>query len=811
MPIFALLFVLAAFWPRSALAQQDTWAPARGETRITATSVVHRLFWDRSMRLPESHALEVDTVIDSDRWPPLPDVPLASLRFGVHWNLVQNDLPCARPDTTLFDTNGTTLGVISFCPRDIVPGRWYRIEWAYEGRTADDVGMTAAHLSIQVSAPGLANPRGGCLLYTERTSGTGNCRISSPPAWCTGAYCNLCSQICRPDVATTFAVPMVADEAWHGCGATRRTDAVAQQCSPFQCPDREEDCRNGQDDDCDTRADCMDSDCASSPACVGCTATTCRDDGNRCNGSERCEAGACVSGPALACARDEFCDPPSGCQCIEGGTRDCYQGPSATLGVGRCRPGTRRCTVEGTWSACVGQVLPAASETCGNGVDDNCNNSVDEGCVPSADASVVDAGLPRDASMDAGSPDSGGAPCLAPRLLCGGVCVDPRTDLANCGACSRPCTLPNATATCAASECAVMACRAGFGNCDGNAANGCERDLTSDNAHCGGCGRPCGVGTVCSTSSCRSTCGPGLTPCPSGCADLRSDPRNCNVCGRACPAAPNATATCATATCGFSCSAGFGDCDRASGNGCETDLSTNSAHCGVCGRACTSAERCNGRGTCVCVPDCAGRNCGPDGCGGVCGTCSDGQVCTSGNCAPAGMPEQCNGLDDDRNGVIDDLDSCWRPVYRFWDESMPESRRSRCYANTPTPPSECAGYIRERDLRTGVVYGPVFYLHDRAITGTAELIPFDLSQDHILTRGDDADALRALRGVYRERAALGYLWTSTTPPPGRYHQPAGAATGNVRELRRYSSPPGIHLYANNPEETAPGWSFAASS
>ncbi len=46
------------------------------------------------------------------------------------------------------------------------------------------------------------------------------------------------------------------------------------------------------------------------------------------------------------------------------------------------------------------------------------------------------------------------------------------------------------------------------------------------------------------------------------------------------------------------------------------------------------------------------------------------------DCTPAGttcaaLPaETCNGIDDNQNTVIDDLESCWVPVYRFWDTSM---------------------------------------------------------------------------------------------------------------------------------------------
>jgi hypothetical protein len=43
----------------------------------------------------------------------------------------------------------------------------------------------------------------------------------------------------------------------------------------------------------------------------------------------------------------------------------------------------------------------------------------------------------------------------------------------------------------------------GFGNCDSNAANGCETNTTNTNAHCGACGNVCGSGTTCVTSVCR--------------------------------------------------------------------------------------------------------------------------------------------------------------------------------------------------------------------------------------------------------------------------------------------------------------------
>lgn len=53
-----------------------------------------------------------------------------------------------------------------------------------------------------------------------------------------------------------------------------------------------------------------------------------------------------------------------------------------------------------------------------------------------------------------------------------------------------------------------------------------------------------------------------------------------------CPAVPNAMPTCTNNKCGFTCNNGFGDCTAAAG--CETTLTNNRDHCGVCGNACVA-------------------------------------------------------------------------------------------------------------------------------------------------------------------------------------------------------------------------------
>ena len=67
----------------------------------------------------------------------------------------------------------------------------------------------------------------------------------------------------------------------------------------------------------------------------------------------------------------------------------------------------------------------------------------------------------------------------------------------------------------------------------------------------------------------------------------------------------------------------------------------------------------------ACVPDCTGKTCGDDGCGGTCGPCTDG-TCTDGTCTCAGGMEvcqsrcvsPCSGTNQERNPAT--CDCCER-------------------------------------------------------------------------------------------------------------------------------------------------------
>ncbi|MEM6789966.1 MAG: hypothetical protein AAF715_20770 [Myxococcota bacterium] len=97
-----------------------------------------------------------------------------------------------------------------------------------------------------------------------------------------------------------------------------------------------------------------------------------------------------------------------------GAEAPCYDGPTVTRGVGRCRPGTRSCTEDG-WTTCVGQSTPVP-EDCLNVEDDDCDGAVDDddadcACAPggaadcySGPAGTLDVGICRRGRRDCDMP-----------------------------------------------------------------------------------------------------------------------------------------------------------------------------------------------------------------------------------------------------------------------------------------------------------------------------------------------------------------------------------------------------------------------
>jgi hypothetical protein len=164
---------------------------------------------------------------------------------------------------------------------------------------------------------------------------------------------------------------------------------------------------------------------------------------------------------------------------------------------------------------------------------------------------------------------AGWADCNA--SLADGCELDVASDPLNCGACAHPCVLPHAVAACSAGLCTVGACDDGYGDCDGDAADGCETDLTVA-AHCGSCDEVCVSAhgdSACTAGSCVvGTCDAGYGDCNhsgrDGCEQRLNTNRYCGSCTNNCAnAIANANAQCAGSTCQFtSCKTGWVDLNQ---------------------------------------------------------------------------------------------------------------------------------------------------------------------------------------------------------------------------------------------------------
>ncbi len=225
----------------------------------------------------------------------------------------------------------------------------------------------------------------------------------------------------------------------------------------------------------------------------------------------------------------------------------------------------------------------------------------------------------------------------------------------NCGMCGNGCEIENASAVCDEEACRFEQCKSGFGDCNADAADGCETplDTLSD---CGSCGRACRTAQgeiACTGGSCTSaSCDPGFADCDldptNGCEQPLNTLDNCGACGAECESGSELPASCETGVCEVEqCEAGFYDCDHDPLNGCESDLK-DTLNCGVCAVQCrfNNASASCATGTCqfgTCdqgFADCNGNlNDGCEAqlgttanCGGCNDACGSGEVCQDGSC-----------------------------------------------------------------------------------------------------------------------------------------------------------------------------------
>jgi len=360
---------------------------------------------------------------------------------------------------------------------------------------------------------------------------------------------------------------------------------------------------------CPSGASCVQSVCACPPAqpsaCSGACVDTKSDHANcggcgaPCVAGSACHNGACTACGAIATGKvcsticvDVSTDVKN---CGDCGHR-CASGASCVAGVCACPPG------EPTTCA----VALADAGSCVNTTIDDTNCG---GCGNVCKLAHANVGC-GSSSCTLLSCFAGYGDC--DKTVTNGCETHTAADPNNCNACGAACTLPHATAGCAASTCTVAACLAGFGNCDAIAANGCEVNTRNDANNCGACSmtgasHACTGGKVCQSSTC--VCPAGSHDCSGTCvSDTSTSISSCGVTCMACAAPTNGTATCSGAPpeCGGSC--GKAQFPTLCGNACINTMKNNN-NCGGCGPAfaCASGSTCVA-GVCTAAMDAGGSD-----------------------------------------------------------------------------------------------------------------------------------------------------------------------------------------------------------
>jgi hypothetical protein len=193
------------------------------------------------------------------------------------------------------------------------------------------------------------------------------------------------------------------------------------------------------------------------------TTTDCGACGATCdlaNASETCPAGVCTLGTCSAEFGNCDAEPANGCETSFNTVSDC----------GGCG---LACTNEHGTTACSSGACQPSCEP----LWDSCDGDARNGCERSLDT------------------------------------------LSDCGGCGLACDLANAAEFCNSGMCTLGSCDVGFGSCDGVATNGCEQSLNTLN-HCGQCGQTCDLPNAsesCSSGTCTLVdCAAGFADCDGG-------------------------------------------------------------------------------------------------------------------------------------------------------------------------------------------------------------------------------------------------------------------------------------------------------
>ncbi len=327
---------------------------------------------------------------------------------------------------------------------------------------------------------------------------------------------------------------------------------------------------------CDDGNTCTIDSCNPLLACSHAYSTAACDDGNACTNNDVCWSGVCTAGAgAPKCAdgnpcTDDTCNAKAGCTFAHN-TAPCSDGDGCTIG-----------------DACAGGACAAGKpESCNDGnpcTTDSCLKA--KGCIHAINGAACD----------------DGQACTSQDTCSGGVCKGKP------GGCDdqNPCTDDACTAA---------------GACTHNANSlGCDDGdpcTSGDKCMLGACKGPkpaCDDGNACTTDTCTvaqfggsgalfGKCKYTKTPFAGACND-----------GNPCTTADSCDAD--------------GNCGGAP---VCLDGSTCKASAGVAQCTCPTGlvAKAKGAYTGCCKPNCTGKACGSDGCGGVCGKCGGDDKCSA--------------------------------------------------------------------------------------------------------------------------------------------------------------------------------------
>ncbi|MCX5741328.1 MAG: MopE-related protein [Proteobacteria bacterium] len=392
-------------------------------------------------------------------------------------------------------------------------------------------------------------------------------------------------------------------------------------------------------------------------ACVVTGVEVCDGKDNDCNGmvddniaglGAACanQVGECAGGVTTCTGGVSGCSKPPMAETCDHKDNNCNgmidegdPGGGAACGtnVGECTAGVKHCDLTTGLVECIGAVgtVGGQPELC-NGRDDDCDGNFDEGLTNLGSCGGPNVGACHTGTLVC---QGGGTVCQndqgptfeacdnADNDCDGGVDEDYNklTDPQNCMTCGNVCMAPHATSGCAGGACTIASCAAGYHNLNGTVADGCEYGpCQADGAEvCDGV-----------DNDCDGIVDNGLTA-PAGL---------CKTVG----ACTGATAQCMGAA-GWKCNYGATVSTDVSGNiiaetkcdtidnDCDTKVDENQPNKGL---ACADAGVgvCKGTGTFTC--DAANLD-GP-------------AVCTVTVPGMASSAEQCDGLDNDCDGLVDD-------------------------------------------------------------------------------------------------------------------------------------------------------------